>query len=204
VLRHHLIVCAVSLKGRSRLTNNDRVLRPDVSMVSVDLEVVTIVHLRRLVIVTGPVFRRYWRWKSRGEGLSRESKLNCVALIPADDTEKPSFGSLASTANAQTGFSVRSSSVAKYMFQRRGPPSHRGGIPFCATTLLTLPPDFCLWSRTLLQTLYGFVVVGLIAEISSDQRTTTRQLGVDRAPDHRGASLDDAPRYISVIANRDL
>jgi len=69
VLRHHLIVLRRKLKGRTRLTNNDRwffvwMYRwfPTI------LKVVTIIQPETLVRWHRAGFRRYWRWKSRSLG----------------------------------------------------------------------------------------------------------------------------------------
>src|SRR6202022_3152500 len=69
VLRHQLIVLRRRLKGRARLTNNDRwffvqMYRCFPSI----LKVVTIVRLETLVRWHRAGFRRYWRWKSRRRG----------------------------------------------------------------------------------------------------------------------------------------
>src|SRR3981189_2854821 len=69
VLRHQLIVLRRKLKGRARLTNNDRwffvqMYRCFPSI----LKVVTIVQPEKLVSWHRAGFRRYWRWKSRRRG----------------------------------------------------------------------------------------------------------------------------------------
>jgi hypothetical protein len=69
VLRHQLIVLRRKLKGRARLTNNDRwffvqMYRCFPSI----LKAVTIVQPETLVGWHQAGFRRYWRWKSRRRG----------------------------------------------------------------------------------------------------------------------------------------
>src|SRR5260370_8907912 len=69
VLRHQLIVLRRRLKGRARLTNNDRwffvqMYRCFPSI----LKVVTIVQPETLVSWHRAGFRRYWRWKLRRRG----------------------------------------------------------------------------------------------------------------------------------------
>jgi hypothetical protein len=71
VLRHQLIVLRRKVRGRARLTNNDRWLLiqmyrwfPSI------LKVVTIVQPETLVRWHRAGFRRYWRWKSN----SREGR----------------------------------------------------------------------------------------------------------------------------------
>src|SRR6476660_9518463 len=68
-LRHQLVVLQRKLKGRARLTNNDRwffvqMYRcfPSIS------KVVTIVQPETLVSWHQSGFRRYWRWKSNSRG----------------------------------------------------------------------------------------------------------------------------------------
>src|SRR5258706_5619400 len=65
VLRHQLIVLRRKLKGRARLTNNDRwffvqMYRCFPSI----LKVVTIVRPETLLSCHPAGFRRYWRWTS--------------------------------------------------------------------------------------------------------------------------------------------
>jgi hypothetical protein len=69
VLRHQLIVLRRKLKGRARLTNNDRwffvqMYRCFPSI----LKVLTIVQPETLVRWHRAGFRGYWRWKSRPGG----------------------------------------------------------------------------------------------------------------------------------------
>ncbi len=104
VLRHQLIVSRRKLKGRARLTNDDRwffvqMYRCFPSI----LTVVTIVRPETLVRWHRAGFRRYWRWKSN-------SRIHGELL--------------------KLGFNVAQSTVAKYTVKRPGPPS-QGGRPFC-------------------------------------------------------------------------
>src|ERR1700726_1927702 len=69
VLRHQLIVLRRKLKGRARLTNNDRwffvqLYRWFPSI----LPVLMIIRPETLVGWHRAGFRRYWRWKSRSRG----------------------------------------------------------------------------------------------------------------------------------------
>src|SRR6266478_3939011 len=100
VLRHQLIVSRRKLKGRARLTNDDRwffvqMYRCFPSI----LTVVTIVRPETLVRWHRAGFRRYWRWKSN-------SRIHGELL--------------------KLGFNVAQSTVAKYTVKRPGPPSQGG------------------------------------------------------------------------------
>jgi hypothetical protein len=79
VLRHQLIVLRRKLKGRARLTNNDRwffvqIYRWFPSI----LPVLMIIRPETLVGWHRAGFRRYWRWKSRRRGGRRKSKRTCA------------------------------------------------------------------------------------------------------------------------------
>jgi hypothetical protein len=69
VLRHQLIVLRRRLRGRARLTNNDRwfFIRLYRWFPSI-LQVLTIVQPETLVRWHRAGFRCYWRWKSRPVG----------------------------------------------------------------------------------------------------------------------------------------
>jgi hypothetical protein len=69
VLRHQLIVLRRKLKGRARLTNNDRWFFVwKYRWFSTILKVVTIIQPETLVRWHRAGFRRHWRWKSRSQG----------------------------------------------------------------------------------------------------------------------------------------
>src|SRR6195256_2506377 len=82
VLRHQLIVLRRKLKGRARLTNNDRWFFVQMYrwFPSV-LKVVTIVQPETLVRWHRAGFRRYWRWKSNSRGGRRPIEAELRALI---------------------------------------------------------------------------------------------------------------------------
>src|ERR1700737_3491854 len=78
-LRHQLAVLRRKLKGRVRLTNNDRwffvqLYRWFPSI----LPVLLIIRPDTLVGWHRAGFRRYWRWKSRRRGEHRRSRRNCA------------------------------------------------------------------------------------------------------------------------------
>jgi hypothetical protein len=88
VLRHQLIVLRRKLKGRARLTNNDRwffvqMYRWFPSI----LKVVTIVQPETLVSWHRAGVRRYWRWKSRRRGERPRIEIELRALIRQMSTE---------------------------------------------------------------------------------------------------------------------
>src|SRR5260221_3942435 len=150
VLRHQLIVLRRKLKGRARLTNTDRwffvqMYRWFPSI----LKVVTIVQPETLVSWHRAGFRRYWRWKSRRRGGRPRIEIELRALIRQMSTENQLWGAPRIHGELlKLGFSVAQSSVAKYKVSDVDRPV-RGGRPFCATTLRTLPPWICWWSRPL-------------------------------------------------------
>src|SRR3979490_1795622 len=85
-LRHQLVVLRRKLKGRARLTNNDRwffVQRyrwfPSILSVLLIIRPETLVGWHR----TG--FRRYWRWKSRSPGGRPPNRRGIARADPADE-----------------------------------------------------------------------------------------------------------------------
>jgi ribosomal protein L34 len=84
-LRHQLVVLRRRLKGRARLTNNDRwffvqMYRCFPSI----LKVVTIVQPETLVRWHRAGFRCYWRWKSRQRGGRENAGVEGVQrIVPA-------------------------------------------------------------------------------------------------------------------------
>jgi len=125
VLRHQLIVLRRKLKGRARLTNNDRwffvqLYRWFPSI----LPVLMIIRPETLVRWHRAGFRRYWRWKSRRRGGRPQIETELRALIRQMSTENLLWGAPRIHGELlKLGFSVAQSSVAKYMVKRRGPPS---------------------------------------------------------------------------------
>src|SRR3979490_254723 len=150
VLRHQLIVLRRKLKGRARLTNNDRwffvqLYRWFPSI----LPVLMIIRPETLVGWHRAGFRRYWRWKSRRPGGRPPIEAELRALIRQMSTENLLWGAPRIHGELlKLGFELAQSSVAKYMVKHRGPPSQGGG-PFCEPTRRTLPPWICSSSRPL-------------------------------------------------------
>src|SRR6202171_1314200 len=161
VLRHQLIVLRRKLKGRARLTNNDRwffvwIYRwfPTI------LKVVTLVQPETLVRWHRVGFRRYWCWKSRSRGGRPPIETELRALIRQMSTENQLWGAPRIHGELlKLGFSVAQSTVARYMVKRRGPPSQgwraflRNHAPDIAAMDLLVVPTIGI------KLLYGFVIV---------------------------------------------
>src|SRR3979490_2734128 len=93
VLRHQLIVLRRRLKGRARLTSNDRwffvqMYRCFQSI----LKVLTIVQPETLVRWHRAGFRCYWRWKSRPLGGRPQIDTELRVLIRRMSVENPLWG----------------------------------------------------------------------------------------------------------------
>src|SRR5258706_9576798 len=150
VLRHQLIVLRRSLHGRVRLTNHDRwffiqLYRWFPSI----LQVLTIIRPETLVRWHKVGFRCYWRWKSHRRGGRPQIDMELRRLIRLMSMENPLWGAPRIHGELlKLGFEVAQSSVAKYMVKHHGPPS-QGWKTFLRTTLRTLLPWICSWSRSL-------------------------------------------------------
>jgi transposase InsO family protein len=160
-LRHQLVVLRRKLKGRARLTNNDRwffvqVFRWFPSI----LPVLMIIRPETLVRWHRAGFRRYWRWKSRRRGGRPPIEAELRALIRQMSTENLLWGAPRIHGELlKLGFEVAQSSVAKYMVKRRGPPSQGW-----RTFLRNHAPDVAAMDLFVVPTigfklLYGFVIV---------------------------------------------
>ena len=120
-LRHQLIVMRRKLRGRPRLTNNDRwffiqLYRWFPSI----LQVVRIIRPETLVRWHRAGFRCYWRWKSRSLGGRPQIETDLRALIRRISIENPLWGAPRIHGELlKLGFEVAQSSVAKYMVKRR-------------------------------------------------------------------------------------
>ena len=144
VLRHQLIVLRRKLKGRARLTNNDRWFFVQLYRWSPSiLPVLMIIQPETLVGWHRAGFRRYWRWKSCRRRGRPQIETELRALIRQMSTENLLWGAPRIHGELlKLGFSVAQSSVAKYMVKRRGLQVGNGG-PFCETTRQTSPPWIC-------------------------------------------------------------
>jgi transposase InsO family protein len=204
VLRHQVIVLRRKLKGRVRLTNNDRwffvqLYRWFPSI----LPVLMIIRPETLVGWHRAGFRRYWRWKSRRRGGRPQIETELRALIRQMSTENLLWGAPRIHGELlKLGFSVAQSSVAKYMVKRRGPPSQEW-----RTFLRNHAPDIAAMDLFVVPTigfklLYGFVIIRL------DRRDLV-WIGVTTNPTaewvarqiNEAFPWDGAPRY--MIRDRD-
>src|SRR6476646_6791806 len=203
-LRHQLIVLRRKLKGRARLTNNDRwffvqLYRWFPSI----LPVLMIIRPETLVGWHRAGFRRYWRWKSCLRGGRPQIETELRALIRQMSTENLLWGAPRIHGELlKLGFSVAQSSVAKYMVKRRGPPSQewrtflRNHAPHIAAMDLVVVPTIGF------KLLYGFVIIRL------DRRDLV-WIGVTTNPAAEWVARqitaafpwDSAPRYL--IRDRD-
>ena len=124
-LRHQLVVLRRQVRGRVRLSNNDRwffvqLYRWFPSI----LAVITVIRPETLVRWHRMGFRHYWRWKSRFLGGRPRIDTDLRALIRQMSIENPLWGAPRIHGELlKLGFAVAQSSVAKYMVKRRRPPS---------------------------------------------------------------------------------
>src|SRR5476649_2431699 len=204
VLRHQLIVLRRKLKGRARLTNNDRwffvqLYRWFPSI----LPVLMIIRPETLLRWHRAGFRRYWRWKSRRRGGRPQLETELRALIRQMSTENLLWGAPRIHGELlKLGFSVAQSSVAKYMVKRGGPPSQewraflRNHAPDIAAMDLFVVPAIGF------KLLYGFVIIRLDRRDIIWIRVTTNPTAEWVARQITEAfPWDGAPRY--MIRDRD-
>ncbi len=124
-LRHQLIVLRRHVRGRVRVTNNDRLFFiqlyrwfPSI------IKVLMIIRPETLVRWHRAGFREYWRWKSRALGGRPQIETDLRVLIRRMSIENPLWGAPRIHGELlKLGFEVAQSSVAKYMFKLHGPPS---------------------------------------------------------------------------------
>src|SRR5246500_618761 len=204
VLRHQLIVLRGKLKGRARLTNNDRwffvqLYRWFPSI----LPVLMIIRPETLVGWHRAGFRRYWRWKSCRRGGRPQIATELRALTRQMSTENLLWGAPRIHGELlKLGFSVAQSSVAKYMVKRRGPPSQEW-----RTFLRNHAPDIAAMDLFVVPTigfklLYGFVIIRLDRRDLVRINVTAHPTAEWGARQIAGAfPWDGAPRY--MIRDRD-
>jgi Integrase core domain len=162
-LRHQLIVLRRKVRGRARLSNNDRwffvqLYRWFPSI----LQVLTIIRPETLVSWHRAGFRRYWRWKSRSRGGRPQIETELRGLIRQMSMENLLWGAPRIHGELlKLGFEVAQSTVAKYMVKRRGRPSQGW-----RTFLLNHAPDVAAMVLFVVPTigfdlLYAFIIVRL-------------------------------------------
>jgi transposase InsO family protein len=203
-LRHQLMVLRRKMRGRVRLTNNDRwffiqLYRWFPSI----LQVVTIVQPETLVRWHRAGFRCYWRWKSRLRGGRPQIEAELHALIRRMSIDNPLWGAPRIHGELlKLGFEVAQSSVAKYMIKRHGPPSQGW-----RTFLRNHAPDIAAMDLFVVPTigfnlLYGFVIVRLDRRDLVWTNVTTNPTAEWIARQLTEAfPWNDAPRYL--IRDRD-
>src|SRR5690348_14613540 len=204
ILRHQLIVLRRKLKGRARLTNNDRwffvqMYRWFPSI----LTVVTIVQPETLVRWHRAGFRRYWRWKSNVRGGRPRIEMELRALIRQMSAENQLWGAPRIHGELlKLGFSVAQSTVAKYMVKRRGPPS-QGWKTFLRNHALDIAAMDLFAVPTIgFKLLYGFVIVRIDRRDLVWINVTTNPTAEWIARQLTEAfPWDDAPQYL--IRDRD-
>ena len=167
-LRHQLIVLRRKVRGRARLSNNDRwffvqLYRWFPSI----LQVLAIIRPETLVRWHRAGFRRYWRWKSRSRGGRPQIDLELRMLIRQMSMENLLWGAPRIHGELlKLGFSVAQSTVATYMVKRRGSPSQGW-----RTFLRNHAPDMAAMDLFVVPTIgfklvYGFVIVRLHRRVS--------------------------------------
>ena len=162
-LRHQLTVLRRKVRGRAKLTNNDRWFFVQLYrwFPSV-LAVLTIIRPETLVRWHRAGFRRYWHWKSRQRGGRSQVQTELRVLIRRMSIENPLWGAPRIHGELlKLGFQVSQSSVAKYMVKRRGPPS-QGWRAFLANHAPHIAAmDLFVVPTIGFDLLYAFVVVRL-------------------------------------------
>ena len=204
VLRHQLIVLQRKVKGRGRLTNNDRWFFVQMyRWFPPILKVVTIIEPETLVRWHRAGFRRYWRWKSRSRGGRPQIDVELRTLIRRMSIENLLWGAPRIHGELlKLGVSVAQSTVVTYMVKRRGSPSQGW-----RTFLRNHAPDIAAMDLFVVPTigfklLYGFVIVGLSRRELVWINVTTNPTAESVAREITEAfSWDGAPRYL--IRDRD-
>ena len=162
-LRHQLVVLRRKLKGRARITSNDRWFFVQLyCWFPSILPALMIIRPETLVRWHRAGFRRYWRWRSRSPGGRPPIEAELRALIRQMSRENLLWGAPRIHGELlKLGFELAQSSVAKYMVEHRGPPSQGW-----RTFLRNHEPDIAAMDLFVVPTigfdlLYGFVIVRL-------------------------------------------
>ena len=108
VLRHQVIVLRRKLKGRARLTNNDRWFLVQLyRWFPSILPVLMVIRPETLVRWHRAGFRRYWRWKSHRRGGRPQIETELRALIRQMSTENLLWGAPATLLHFRLQLSIR-------------------------------------------------------------------------------------------------
>src|SRR5215472_17517753 len=92
-LQQQLAVLRRQVRGRVRLTNNDRLFLVQLyRWFPLVLKVITVIRPETLVRWHRAGFRRYWRWKSRSLGGRPQIEADLRALIRRMNIENPLWG----------------------------------------------------------------------------------------------------------------
>jgi hypothetical protein len=87
-------------------------------------KILTIIRPETIVRWHRAGFRGYWRWKSRLRGGRPQIDTELRVLVRRMSVENPLWGAPRIHGELlKLGFEIAQSSVAKYMVERRGPPS---------------------------------------------------------------------------------
>jgi hypothetical protein len=158
-----MIILQRKVRGRARLTNNDRWFFVQMYRWFPSIaKVVTIIEPETLVFWHRAGFRRYWRWKSRSRGGRPQIDLELRTLIRQMSMENRLWGAPRIHSELlKLGFSVAQSTVATYMVKRPAPPSQGW-----QTFLRNHAPDIAAMDLFVVPTigfklLYTFIIVQL-------------------------------------------
>jgi transposase InsO family protein len=203
-LRHQLIVLRRKVRGRVRLTNNDRLFFVQLyRWFPSALKAIMIIRPETIVRWHRAGFRRYWRWKSRSPSGRPQIDTDLRVLIRRMSIENALWGAPRIQGELlKLGFEVAQSTVAKYMVKRCGPPSQgwrtflRNHAPDIAAVDLFMVPTIRF------DLLYAFVVIRLdrrdLIWINVTANPTAEWIARQLT---EAFPWDEAPRYL--IRDRD-
>lgn len=163
VLRHQLNILRRKVPKRPKLSGSDRALFVWVFRLFPSIaDAVTIVRPKTLIRWHRAGFRAWWRWKSRNLGGRPKVNRELRDFIHRICAENPLWGAPRIHGELlKLGFAVAQSTVSKYMFRRRRPPSqgwnafmrnHADGIAAI---------DFLVVPTLTFERLFAFIVLGL-------------------------------------------
>ena len=161
-LRHQLNIAVRRTPRRLRLRGTDRALLvwmtglwPNLLNLSCVVRPDTILRWHRAG------FRAYWRWKSRGQPGRPKIGRELRELIRQMSKENRLWGAPRIHGELlKLGFEIAESTVSKYMFRHRGPPSQtwRTFLRNHADSIAAI--DLCVVQTVTFDRLFAFIVVG--------------------------------------------